>query len=479
MVGKQVLTISAADFAKGSSSSDYAQDGGFSPLSSGLNLNIKQGVVYSTPAPTDASANVAGVFIASCPNNGAGISSNRRNFLDSSANFYSLSGTTITKQATGTKTYTYGLSDMISFQNIYYASSINDVTQWSGTTITSETWFSVNSGTFGSLGNYPHPMIVYNKKLWIADGNYLHSFDGTTIVTEALIFDTNQVIYALGIDPGTGQMLISTSLGPNASLSNPQLTAVWLFDGASSRPSRFIPTNDMALSFHSIGESVFVGMSRGIGIWTGAGIQMIHQFLNVGYDANFLPYKMHITNIGNILYFVDGKQIFAYGEVQQVNNIWMRQVKVFYPCFQPITGAPVSSYIGLIANVGSGALGVFYQTATPTNEFAILDMTTAGSGGSLRSNRYEFPRPVVIHRIRVFTTGITNNTTGGQVGIYNDESNNTIVSASSQMGIASGTQYRFDFDFGGTKLQMAQFFANIAPSGLGINRMVVYYDVAE
>ncbi len=477
MKGKLQLQITAADFAKGSSSSDYAQDGGFSPSSVGLNLNIKEGVVYSMTQPVDASTNLAGVIIASCENKGGAISTNRRNFLDSSANFYTLAGTTLTKQATGTKTYTYGLSDMTPFQEVYYASSLNDVTQWSGTTITSETWFTSVSGSFGALSSAPHPLLVYNKKLFIGDGNYLHMWDGTTLTTEQLSLNLNEVIYALGIDPGTGLMLISTRGVPDASLAISSPSFVYLFDGASRIPSRRIPTNDLALSFRSIGETVYIGMSRGIGIWTGAGISLIHQFQTVKYDADFLPYKAHLTNIGDVLYFVDNKQIFAYTTVQQANNLWMRAVKVFYPCFLPVGRVP-ASYIGLITDIGAGALGVYFQTSTPTNILSIYDTTTGGLGGIFYSNRNEFPRPVFIYRMRVFTTGFTNSSLGGQVGIRNDQDGNSYVPTQSQMSTA-GTQSVFDFDLGGYKCQMAQFLVTLGVSGLGLNRLVVYYDIAE
>jgi len=477
MIGKQVLTISAADFAKGSSSSDYAQDGGFSPLSTGLNLNIKQGVVYSVPTPTDASTNVAGQFIASCSNGGTLLSSVRRYFIDGSANFYTLTGSVVTKQVTGSGTYNAVLSDLVAFQGSYYASTTSNVTLWNGTTTIDEVWWGTTK-SMGALNAFPHPLIVYKNILFIADGQYVRSWDGTTATAIKLDLGAGQVIYAFGIDPGTGSMLISTSVGQNVFQTNSARDFVWLFDGFSVLPSRSVPVNDLAMSFHSIGETVFVGMSRGIGIWTGAGIQMIHQFLTINYSSAFLPYKAHITNIGNVLYFIDNKTVFAYGEVSQANNLWMRALKVFYPCFQAIVGSAVGTNISLVTDIGAGALGVFYQTGGAVNKFEILDMTTAGSGGVFYSNRYEFPRPISVHKIRVFTTGVTASTSAGQVGINNDENGNTIIATASNMS-TTGTKTWFDFDFGGQKLQMAQLYVVLGFAGLGLNRILMYYDISE
>ena len=81
--------------------------------------------------------------------------------------------------------------------------------------------------------------------------------------------------------------------------------------------------------------------------------------------------------------------------------------------------------------------------------------------------------------MRIFTTGITNTSLGGQVGIYKDENGNTINATQTNMSSVGGTKTWFDFEFGGTKLQMAQFYAKINQTGVGINRIVIYYDVAE
>jgi hypothetical protein len=329
----------------------------------------------------------------------------------------------------------------------------------------------------GALGNYPHPMIVYNKILWIADGQYLHSYDGSIATAPALDLGANQTIYALGIDPGSGQMLISSSVGvdPSVLYSGPRF--VWLFDGASSRPSRVIPTNDLVLSFYSVGGTVFVGTTKNIGIWNGNGIQVIHRLLNTTYDSNTEPYKSHLTSLGNVLYFIDGKNMYAYGEVSQVNNFYMMALRVFYPCFQPVAGTAVQDYIDFVTNIGSGGLGVFYKSTVATNIFSILDTTTAGAGGTLVSNRYEFPRPIVLHRIRVFTTGVTANATAGVVSVMDETG--TVITPVNQMGIAAGTKNYFDFDFGGKNMQTAQFNVNLGYSGLGLNRIVAYYDWAE
>lgn len=482
MLGKQQLTITSTDFLKGASASQYAADGGFSPLSTNVTLSLNPGVVNSTPSPTNASTNVAGTFIASCANNGDNTQTDyltrRRNFLDSSANFYSLAGTTITKQATGSKTYTYGLSDLVPYGNKYYATtayagSNSDVTQWDGASSLNESWWT-STQSQSSLTNNPHPTIVYNDLLWIADGEYLHNYNGSTVATEVIDLGANQVIYALGVDPGTGEMLISSMLGEDASLGLGRPKYVWMYDGASAKPSRYIPTNDLVMSFHSIADIVFVGTSRNIGIWNGSGIQAVHQFLNVTYDSDYLPYKPHLTNVGNILYFTDRKVVFAYGEVQQAANLWMRSPKVFYPFFVPTDSI---DHLTLITDLGDGDLGVYYNTTAPANKFVIVDTTSAGSSGEFASNVYEFPRPVIIHRVRVFTTGITNASSVGDVTLI-DENDNDYSPTIATMSSPSGTTYRFDFDFQ-CKLQSLQVILGFGGYAFGLKRMAIFYDVAE
>lgn len=474
MLGSKQITIDRTNFLAGMSTSDYSADAGFSNQSYGVNPQAVPGVLYGTPALTDASTNLSDKIIASCEGDVA----SPRLFIDQSANFYSLNTSfVLTKQWTGAKTYTKAYTDLVSFNNLFYTSSTTDVAQWNGAATHTEAWFSGLSGS-GSLSSLnPHPMIVYNKLLWVCDGNAMHSVDisgnvngGAGTGTPALVLNTNEIVMALGIDPGTGQMLISTQTkglsGDVANMTNfiPNQRYIYLFDGASAKSTRRIPVNDLVTAFYSIGGTVFVGASQRIGIWTGAGIQFLRTLNNVALGAaapGQLPYKHLFTNIGSTLYVADGDHILAYGELQAGG------LKKFWYTYK------ANSTITCLVALTNNNIGVAYSTAS----LGYVDVTVAGPTTVFLSNRYEFPRPVALRRIRVFTTAITTTAGAGQVGIFTNESNQPIFPQQPQMIVPSALSplYKFDFDFGGTKIQTAQF-QWLCTQSAGLNRMIIYYD---
>ncbi len=482
MLGKQQLTIAAADFLKGAGSSDYSNDGGFSPSSTGLNLNYKQGAVYGFPAPTNITTPVSD-FVASCPDNGNGVIANARYFVDSSANYYSLAGTTLTKQKTGTATthYNFGLVDMVPYNGSYYVSRDNDVAQWDGTTTLLETWYTVTKSKSFTLTG-PHPMLSYKGILYIADGRYLGTYDGTTVTPAVLDLGSGQVIYALGIDPSSGNILISSQRGVNGALSSSAESYVWLYDGGSLTPARQIPTNELVTSFVNVAGTTYVGMGQYIGYWDGSGVQTIRKLQNVSYIYSCLLYKPHITSSGNTLYYIDGNSVWALGPLGEAQSLWMRVQRVFYPVYaQPSSFLP-NGTLGLVCGLGGGKLGIYANLTsfgTTTYNLFVLDTTTSGVyAGTFTSNRYEFPRPVVINKIRVFTTGVTTGASGTVQIINNDSLYISPTVSSFTVTSGQSPRYVFDFDFQ-TKLQTAQFIVSLPTQAVGINRVMVYYTIAE
>ncbi len=65
MIGKYVLPIKASDFVLGETTSEYTQDGGFSPSSFNINPLLVPGVIKSIAPVTNQSANISGNIIAS------------------------------------------------------------------------------------------------------------------------------------------------------------------------------------------------------------------------------------------------------------------------------------------------------------------------------------------------------------------------------------------------------------------------------
>lgn len=467
MIGKYTREIGPDEFLAGMAESDYATNGAIGTSSYSLNPFHTPGRIKATYWD-DASTNVAGDFIASCEDASATLSNNRY-FVDSSRNYYSWNGTAITKQKTASAgTYTFGITDMTPYNGKFYTTTTSDITEWNGTTTLDENYWTTtkSQAALKSGSGQPHPLLVYEGLMWIGDGNLLHYINSSGTVTNSKVtLAPNEAITALGIDPGTGMMLIATSTSIDLSTSISAVNAIYLYDGVTAKPRRKVLVDNHVLSFKNVGGSVYVGYGQNIGIWTGAGIQFLRKLKNASLSSVDLPYKHKLANINQILFFVDGKNVIAYGEVTPGR-------KVFYPVWQEYVTA---TKINIIANIGANKIGTNFAT----NKFKWFDITSSsGAAATYYTPFINFPRPAFIRRVRIITSGIT--TTAG-IGLCQiiDELGNNRSPAVNTFKVSSGTRYVFDFDFTDFKVNCAQLNINMDTQGFSIIRATIYYDTAE
>lgn len=464
-IGANQIQLDGTQFVRGMASSDYANDGGFGSSSVGINPRVTPGVIYATASATDISTNVTGEIIATAEDSQSTAAYDRL-FVDASAAFYTLSSTTITKRHTGSKTYTFGTTDMVNFNYVTYVTSGTDVAAWNTSSLSlDETWWTVTKSKTALTSTNRHPMLVYEQLLWIADGNALWNVNTSATVTAAnWSLVSGEFITALGIDPTTGLMLVAVTTSQNYSDAYNARNFVYLYDGYSAKPRRKIPVEDMITSFHVVGSTLYVGYGTSVGYWTGNGVSFLRRLANASLSGATLPYKHHMCNINNTLFVADGSNVLAYGEI-------VPGQKGFYYIAQG--GASLYA----ICNIGNSKLAYAYASAT----IKTVDITSKSAGvATFYANNINFPRPVWLRRMRVFTTGIT--TTGGSgiggVAIIDDKANSN-QPATVTFKNSSGTKYVFDFDFMSLKLQMAQPRVGIDTQGFGIIRIILYYDVAE
>ncbi|GAH12414.1 unnamed protein product, partial [marine sediment metagenome] len=152
----------------------------------------------------------------------------------------------------------------------------------------------------------------------------------------------SEMISALGIDQGTGKMLVATN-ATNYSGSKYHTSKVYIYDGFSNKALRVVPVEGLITSFKSVGNTTFVFYGNKLGYWTGSGIEYIRTLNFDKSNGSTLIYPHRACGIDNTLYYVDdigglgpsdtaaiNKQIMAYGEI--ING-----PKVFYPVLYPDT----------------------------------------------------------------------------------------------------------------------------------------------
>lgn len=419
MIGGKTIVIDQTEFLKGMTSSVATLDGGFSPETDNINPLITQGLIYIPDTPADKSTNLSGNIIASCSDpaiasesSGGNPAGNTKYFVTDTGKFYMWDDATLTHtvRTDGAKSYKAGTTDIIAYQGLdsspkVYATSTNDITLWTVDSALNETWgSSTNSQTLQA--GVRHPMIVFNKILHIADKNKIHTWDGTTFIKAVLTLAQEQTITALGIDPGSGRMLVAASEGLNYgnTLFNSAYVGFW--DGLN--PTQFIRkvfVDDQVNHFYNVGGNIFITYGLNLGYFTGNGIKFLRRFRNVTLSGSELGYKHHVTNLDRFLIVVDGHQVLVFGEI-------IKDAPAFFYLFSNAPGG-TSRKLDHICNLGSGKLGIAYHVSS-TPSFVSVDTTSvAGSNAmSFYSKVYFFGRPIEVKEVKVIygtdiATGIT------------------------------------------------------------------------
>lgn len=482
MIGKKQFVIDAQDFAlRGMSSGVNINDGAFSNETEGVNLIATPGVLHAPAAivDSDTDTRLTGNIIASSPDMEFLTPTNRLLIADTGT-AYRYNGTKISAAAvslTAAQTWTKGFTDIVTFGGEAYVSSKASLTRWqSDNTIDAgASWpFSFANATV------PHPGIVYENNMYWGDKNLLKiqsSVGDAVAPTTVLTLATDQVIMALGIDPGTGLMLISTSNVLDVSSTIPSISKILWYDGNSAKVVKSVVVDEPILGFHAVGGNVFVGYGNNLGYMNGSGIAFLRKLKNVTADNTQLPYKHNFTHIGSTLYVLDGLQILAYGEVIQGR-------KIFYYAFKNNVN---SNKMTFIANVGSKKLGFGFATT----KFYTLDTSSVSDIDTLRfnTNRYYFERPVFLRNVYIeYATSIANNDNNRTIS-YLTEAQGTgfeqlaqVQSGATSIKNSSGAAVYFIDNVAGftnNKVRWLQLRLESSTSNAGIKRIIVSYDYAE
>ena len=387
MLGRQQLVIDLSEFVKGMSSAPYISDGGFSPDTEAVNLITQPGVVYApaiaVDTDTDDRLSTTIEIIASSPDM-ANLSVDNRLLIGANGTddgtFYRYDGTKIIAAAYGTDTtrnYTKGYTDIIAYKGEAYVSSQTHLARWQNDNTITQDFFAFTN-------TRPHPGVVFEDNAFYGDGNLLlRQTAAAGTPATILTLPSSEVIIALGVDPGTGRMLISTTSSLNISNTQTSINKLHWYDGYSNKTIKTIYVGDMILGFHSVAGVTYCGYGQSLGYITGSGVRFLRKLLNVSLNNEHLPYKHNLTSIGSTLYVADGYKILAYGPIRQGgDNVFYYAARnkdndlVFQSIFDAGSNKIGYSYIGVFKTVDTSSVATLNK----------LDFVT---------NWLNFPRPII------------------------------------------------------------------------------------
>lgn len=482
MLGKNQIIIDASEFLKGMSSSDDVSDGGFSTSTDQVNLIAQKGSLSTVSTPTAiTNASFTSSVIAWCPTNNT-----------SFANGYLLQGSGVlgldsSQAIAGSKgvagTFTTGTSDIANFiDKIYVTTTTNIAKVSTDLSASDDTWWGTALGKGLLTSGCRHPLLIYQDRLWVGDLNALHNIvDSGTGNKNVLLLTTENEITALGIDEGSGKMLIAATAGANYSNSVATGNFIFTYDGTSATYTRKYAVDGMVTGFKSMGGITYVTYGDNLGYWNGSGLTFLRKLKNILTTGSELAYKHHLAVIDNTLYVVDGLQILAYGEV-------LPGRKIFYYAYVNNVN---SNKIGLIFPFGGNAGAKYLGIGIPSTNLLSLDIATAGTTQiNVYTNKYTFPRPVFIRSIYLeYGTAIGTNDNNRFLAYRTQAQDLGLISLTNSAGTSaalqntsSGSVYEQQVDMtsiANNKCRFIQFRYSASTVATSLRRMIIYYDPAE
>lgn len=430
--GKYQITLDSDDFVSGMTTSSNLTDGGFSPETDAINVVANPGVLYPPDQATNVGSLGAGANIIAVCNDDSGIvpttSTNTvdKFILTDGGVLYVLKGGILTSVLTGaidSSVAILGLVDMQVFgspntnqiyifitHRIFAGHCVSYIIYDYSTGLTVSTSY-LDSFVSNWIPNAAHPMLVYNKLLYIANGPYLATYDGSTQSPSVLSLSNSNWITAMQIDPGTGNMMLGLATGDAlafGSIANQQNAPAFigLYDGVNpTQLQRKVPVDSIIYSFRACGSVMYIFYGDSVGIWNGNGIGFLRKrySANVGYQTGNI-YKLKSTNIDNVLFFVSNKNkpnkyltgntfhITAFGEVQSGKKAFFNIINssgIQIDCVFSVT----NDHIYYSAN------SVLYSLPLYTHAGVF---STGDNSPIYISKRYAFPRPCTINQVRIF-----------------------------------------------------------------------------
>ena len=411
---EQVITISAKDFLLGESSSDWADDGGFSPKSYNLNLTRIRGILDFAPSLVDrGGATLTGDVIAMCTDKT--LSGNDAHILDDEGAVYILaSNNALTKKQTITAdTFTLGTSELIQYASAVatpftFATSDSRIIRFTGPNLDgaapdTDFWSGLNTGV-------RHPMEKVEDKLYFGDMNLIHAWDGATSTSAWVTLPPDVNITSLRKHPDGRNLIAFCGLGQNYSHTRNTPGRIYIVDTVLRDWIREIDTEIQVEGSRLVGGTVFVTYGSNVGYFTGDGIKFLKKLAD-----SATVYSHNLGNMEDILTVRDGNHIRMYGDLGH-GRVWWRGA---------YNGSDSASAITCHFYRGDNKLLIAYQNASAVETLSELDYDNTSSSGIFFSRRYMFPREVLIKRIDI----VHDKAVGTFVMSYNDP-DDTVVSLS-------------------------------------------------
>jgi len=384
-----LLTIDFKNYVLGESQTTRTPDKGFSPESYGLSLIYEKGTLYFGGSETDRSTNLEGEVI--CITNDPNFLGNDAFILDDEGKYYTLDGSTLTKRQTdSTNTYALGTSDFLRYKGAAYATAQQEAIYIVGSDLETSidtTWWSTTRGHGALQLGYRHPLEIVEDTLYLGDKNYIHTWDGTTSVAQAMSLPEGVNITTLRRHPDGQHLIAFCGVTANYSHTRNGGGLIYIIDTVNLEWIREIPTESQVEGSKNVGGIVYVTYGDKCGYFNGDGITWLRDL-----TSGSVTYSHQITNAEDILIIRDGAYALAYGDLGGGGKVWWRAYRA------NTTGTALTA----VGYKGNYTIIIGYtDTTSSVEKLAEVNLKGTGVAGAFYSNKELAGQNIAVRRIEV------------------------------------------------------------------------------
>lgn len=208
--------------------------------------------------------------------------------------------------------------DVVAYQgNLYYSynhsGTAGDIGKFDLSSTFDDDWGSTTpSGAAALQGDVPHQMIVAgNDVMYIANGRYVASWDGTTLIPQALDLPTGTVVQSIAWN---GDRLWIVANRPNLATSNKNTASIYVWDGTTNSWEAEIRLMGTAGGCHVKNGVLFVFYQD---VTSTGGYKLAYvsngSVVDIANYSGSLPEYGQITDYKDFIIWVSSGLIFAYG----------------------------------------------------------------------------------------------------------------------------------------------------------------------
>lgn len=391
--------IDKKDFLGGNNAYDNYPEGGALATTVGINSFNTPGLLAQAPI-------LGSVVTVSLPANGCiswGVGSGASAasviavYADATnnASWYtvgpSTGGMTIAGSPDTTRDYKLGITDTAFYNSKFYTTSETDIAQQDPDGSNRiESWWVTTSGKTALTAGVPHPLLVFESILYVADGRYLHKIDGAVISTQ--VFDVPPDYIITAIVEYNGLIYIVAEPYKNLTGVSHGLSQMFSWDGLTDSwyEQYFLDYRVNALYVYK--NILFAWTNQFFGMWTGSEMKPLRPLSNQ-------VFKCQITASADSLMFADGRTLVRYGAPFSPSL-----VKKFYNYLLSNAG----NFTGIISLQNNNLITTeLHATASPN--YYISDINGLATSGFrvFDFNTRFFTKPVKVRGIVVQTDPLT------------------------------------------------------------------------